>query len=406
MAAPVGSVAATEGAHVQLLDLRARPELNGRIGLVTGPMRDTGRIPVRIGERGDGDAEFLLLKPCNMKLVSTPPSGCVPEATPTPSLDESTRNTVRPSCNESSTSMPVAVSDDAGAAEDVGVPKLPTSPMWTPPSILGGMTDDACDAVLLGLAVDRALRSSECRGFAPLTPDAWMDRAAKDAAVALGRGGGRGDGAWWDASLIGGTVREVDARTRAGVDAACAAMRARVPVLLRHGARSLAPGVYDELGSVERIGLHLEDEPVSVLHAPPDAAGTFMRFFADKAKHYAHAPRPPTAVNERHHMKWESFVERLTAQVAGERDDGCDYLQYEIAARGTPLHGGLPEMMPRDCTAELLFHTQDALEGRSAPRPEAVEKMEPSDTPLLRPRPRHGALSHARRRVPYAHEFT
>ena len=59
-----------KGMRVRLEGLKARPELNGCIGVLTGGVAESGRAPVKLVASEVHAGMLLQVKPANMRLVA------------------------------------------------------------------------------------------------------------------------------------------------------------------------------------------------------------------------------------------------------------------------------------------------------------------------------------------------
>jgi hypothetical protein len=191
----------------------------------------------------------------------------------------------------------------------------------------------------------------------------------------------------WAESLCGGSVRECDMRSAAGVAAARAAVAAQVPIVMRGASSVLAPEVCAELSSLERLDALLAELDVTVLRAPREAKGRFT-YYREVEARGAEAAMVPPPVNERVLMKWEELRALVVGGGASEgapaksgankggalrkgakggrsataRDGSHYYMQLAIAARQGGLHGGDPRNgMATRVSPRLLAQLQSGM---------------------------------------------
>ena len=278
------------GDSVILQGLKARPELNGGVGTVTGVLLPNGRVPVVVHN------EKLAVKPENLRssqrFADSLPAEQAQCAAPAPSTPELIVDAVL---------EPLAdVAVDSRAATVIASPSvlehLPTAPIWSPPALEGAPAwrpvadlaavdqeedeelDEEADEQAT-LASDAALLESAVRGapaggggFQQVSASAWRDDSVSTPS----------DGRW-RASLCGGAVRECDVRTAEGLAAARRAVDLRVPIVLRGGASVLLGSAHSQLGGVKAVDETLRGSEVTVLYAPPDVDRRFTYYFDELA---------------------------------------------------------------------------------------------------------------------------
>ena len=183
--------------------------------------------------------------------------------------------------------------------------------MWEPTA-----DERAGDAAML----DAAIAAAKPKAFRPVAPAQWRVGAAP-----------RPDPPpRWASELAGGAVRECDAGSAEGLAAAAAAVRRRLPIVLRGAAAALLPG-HERLASEAALAEALATVPLTVLHAPRDAGRRFSYYFTEHAAR--HEP-PPPPLNMKLKLSWDEFVRRLRAPPT----EGAVYAQVDLATReGTAL---------------------------------------------------------------------
>ena len=117
------------------------------------------------------------------------------------------------------------------------------------------------------------------------------------------------DGARWDGVFCGGRVKECDMRTEAGLQAACDAVAARVPVLMRHANDALAPSVMAALASADNVGALVgKDLDLTVLRAGDRAKDRYTYY------HATHGRPPSDARFARSDARSDSNLARSDAR--------------------------------------------------------------------------------------------
>jgi hypothetical protein len=178
--------------------------------------------------------------------------------------------------------------------------------------------------------------------------------------------------------LCGGCVQECDLRTTAGLQAARAAITARLPIILRHAAKVITPETCSELGSVASLAKLLRGQDVTVLKAPRQARSRFTYYHdlpdetvarvaavSDERERRRHQQliQPPPA-NARIIMKWEAFARQLKCEMAADVPLPAEthYMQLAMAVRGGTIKAGHQSPMTTRVSERILKQLLIAME--------------------------------------------
>lgn len=418
---------------VRLSGLKSRPELNGALGSIAGPLIPaSGRYPVRVGQ------ETLLLKPVNLSLQQQTQSDATADPQHVHTAAAAVTDVSDPVHPSPAPGME-AKTDRGSQSERQPLPSLPTVPMWSPPIGVGGgagfkwkpggaekltpaeadeedeladefdgeeeeddedQGDDpdsqmAADAALLTAAALGAERqpggvaAAAAAGFCATPTSSWRgapwaheDADQKEATPLR-----------FMREVCGGHVQECDVSTPSGLEAATRAVRERVPIVLRGGAPHLLGRARDELHSLESLSRHLQGTPVSVLFAPPETSRRFTYYFDENAYDWNLMAPPP--VNKRRTLEWgEGLVEALRGGGPPEEGAvpssaaGTHYVQLSLGVRaGGPkdamgANGATP--LPMRCFAgrdSLLAPLQEAI--RTPPMANLTSQLGPWQSSML-----------------------
>jgi hypothetical protein len=325
------------GLRVRIHGLKSKPAFNRLLAIVNEEQNASGRWAVQCHD-GKWKGPVMALKAENL-LIAKPLPGD-PTSRPTPAA-----------AAEAASAAPPPTASPHGKPSKLS---LPASPMWRPQSQAELSTVFWLTACSPGLVGGMA-RGNAAPSFERIQDSSWRDQKRPTARKE----------ARWTNDVCGGCVHEVDMRTEAGRKAACAAVEARRPIVMRHAAGVLQPTASEKLSSLESIGSVLGDRDVTVLRSGERAKSVFTYYHDHVQAHpTAGSVMKPPHVNDRLLMQWDEFTAQLRSGGQGvqrQTTDEAYYMQLALAARAGGVGNQSSAAMETRISQGLLAELQAAM---------------------------------------------